>query len=293
MSARWERPGMKVGIVSQRDNERAIALAERLVDRLQEQGVGVAIDESTAASLAAKRGEVDDTEALPGTPTGEMSECDLVVSIGGDGTFLYTARAAGATPVMGVNLGEVGFLNAISPDDAIAEVLEEVDRVSEGRGRTRELPRLVAESEGWELAPGLNEVLVQGPRRGHGGGATFSVRIDGAEYTRGHADGVLVATPTGSTAYNLSEGGPLVHPAVPGLVVTLMAGGKGVRPLVVDVDSEVTITVEDAETAIAVSDGRTRETLDPPAAVQVRTAGEPARITGPPREFFAALGKLE
>ena len=295
---------MQVGIVSQRDNERAIALATRLVERLDADGVAVAIDESTAATLAGEREAAGQREsdgensesvahALPGTPTAAMADCDLVVSIGGDGTFLYTARAAGATPVVGVNLGEVGFLNAVSPDDAVGEVLDEVDRMRDDAGRTQELPRLVASASSWTLAPSLNEVLVQGPRRGHAGGATFEVRVDGDVYTRGHADGVLVATPTGSTAYNLSEGGPLVHPSVPGMVVTEMAGGDGMRPLVVDVDSEVTIAVEDAAEAVVVSDGRDRETISPPASVTVRAAEEPARIAGPAREFFAALGKLQ
>jgi len=282
---------MKVGIVGQRDNERAVALAERLVERLEAEGVTVVIDESTAASLAAAMETEEAT--VPGTPTEAMEECDFVVSIGGDGTFLYTARAAGSTPVMGVNLGEVGFLNAVSPADAVATVLDSVERVRAGDLRTRELPRLVASNDEWALAPGLNEVLVQGPRRGHGGGATFEVRVDGAVYTRGHADGVLVATPTGSTAYNLSEGGPLVHPSVPGLVVTEMAGSDGKRPLVVDVDSVVTIAVSDASEAIAVSDGRARETVNPPTEIRVRAAKEPARVAGPAREFFAALGKLE
>ena len=282
---------MKVGIVSQRDNDRAVSLAERLVDRLGEVGAEVAIDESTAATLAARAG--DDEPTLPGTPTEEMADGDLVVSIGGDGTFLYTARAAGSTPVMGVNLGEVGFLNAVSPDDAIAEVLAAVERFREDGLRAQELPRLVASADDWTLSPGLNEVLVQGPRRGHGGGAAFEVRVDGSVYIDGHADGVLVATPTGSTAYNLSEGGPLVHPSVPALVVTEMAGGDGMRPLVVDIDSAVTIAVEGASEVFAVSDGRARRTVAPPTEITVRAADEPARIAGPPREFFAALEKLE
>ena len=288
---------MKVGLVGQKDNPRARSLVEAIGRSLRQLGVSVAVDEVTAGALEADRrpgyGSASDRFEPETVAVDDLHGCDLVVSIGGDGTFLFAARGVDDTPIMGVNLGEVGFLNAVSPADAVATVLDSVERVRAGDLRTRELPRLVASNDEWALAPGLNEVLVQGPRRGHGGGATFEVRVDGSVYTRGHADGVLVATPTGSTAYNLSEGGPLVHPSVPGLVVTEMAGSDGKRPLVVDVDSVVTIAVSDASEAIAVSDGRARETVNPPTEIRVRAAKEPARVAGPAREFFAALGKLE
>jgi len=229
-----------------------------------------------------------------------MSDCDLVVSIGGDGTFLFAARGAGSTPIVGVNLGEVGFLNAVAPDEAVAAVERKVTEYrEEGRVGTREMPRLRASGDDWTLPPALNEVVVQGPRRGHGGGAGFEVRVDGSVYTSGHADGVLVATPAGSTAYNLSESGPLVHPDVDALVVNEMSADESMPPLAVDDDATVTVRVEatgsergQSERGHVVCDGRVRQPLDFPTQVRVERSDEPVQIAGPPLDFFAALGKL-
>jgi len=282
---------MTVGIVAQRDNDRAMALASTLADRLREVSAPVAVDETTGAALTDH--EAWDAATPSTRPVGEMHECTLVVSIGGDGTFLYAARGAGSTPIMGVNLGEVGFLNALAPEEAVETVVAEVEHIQKtGSARTRAMPRLRASGDNWELSPALNEVVVQGSHRGDGGGAEFEIRVDGSLYTRGHADGVLVATPTGSTAYNLSEGGPLVHPEVGGLVITGMAQNDGMPPLVVDVDSDVTVSLSGTERGVAVSDGRIREALSPPETVTLSRANEPIRLAGPPLDFFTALRKL-
>ncbi|GAB3667624.1 NAD(+)/NADH kinase [Halopiger thermotolerans] len=276
-----------VGIVAQRNNARAQELAETLVETLEREyeGVAAVVDELTGAAI-----DADDV------PIAAMGERDFVVSIGGDGTLLFVAREVGATPILGVNLGEVGFLNAVAPADAREVVTDLVGRLREtGSLEGRELARLRATGAGggWTLEPALNEVVVHGPRRGHGGGATIDVDIDGQRYTTSHADGVLVATPTGSTAYNLSEGGPLVQPAADALVVTQMAAADGMPPLVVDPDAEITLTVSDAETAYAISDGHDRRALEPPATVSISVADEPVRLVGPQANFFDALEKLE
>jgi NAD+ kinase len=282
---------MTVGIVAQRDNDRAMALASTLADRLGDVSAPVAVDETTGAALADH--EAWDAATPSTRPVDSMHGCTLVVSIGGDGTFLYAARGAGSTPIMGVNLGEVGFLNALAPEEAVETVVAEVEHIQKtGSARTRAMPRLRATGDDWELSPALNEVVVQGSHRGSGGGAEFEIRVDGSLYTTGHADGVLLATPTGSTAYNLSEGGPLVHPEVGGLVITGMAQSDGMPPLVVDVDSDVTVSLTGAEDGVVVSDGRIREEVSPPETVTLSRANEPIRLAGPPLDFFTALRKL-
>ncbi|MFC7046883.1 NAD(+)/NADH kinase [Halobacteriaceae archaeon GCM10025711] len=274
---------MRVGIVAQKGKAHAAFLAAEIAETLDVDEVW--FDAATAATL-------DE----PGVEVDEMAACDLVVSIGGDGTFLFAARGADTTPVLGVNLGEVGFLNAVAPDDAVDAVASEVERFREtGSVRYREVPRVVAAGDGWELPPALNEVAVHGRQRGHGNGLSVEVRVDGALYTAGHADGVLVATPTGSTAYNLSEGGPLLHPSVGGLVVTSMCSADRMPPLVTSLDAEITVRVDDADEAIVSSDGSSSSSqrLDPPALVTVARAAEPARVAGPDVDFFQALGKIE
>jgi len=285
---------MRVGLVGQKDNSRAASVVADICERLDATGVDLAVDETTARALDSAWSAGPPAPAEIGVPVDEMADCDLVVSIGGDGTFLFTARGAGSTPIMGVNLGEVGFLNAIPPEAAVETVATEVERAQrEGRVETREMPRIAAAGEDWTLPAALNEVVVQGPRRGHGGGAALEVRVDGSLYTSGEADGVLVATPTGSTAYNLSEGGPLVHPEVGSLVVTEMCAEESMPPLVVDPDTTVTVRVEAPDGSYAVSDGRARQELDAPTQVSIERADEPVRVAGPPLDFFAALSKIE
>ncbi len=272
---------MQLGIVAQRGNIRAAYLAEEIRSELPST-VDVLIDPATAAELDGE-----------GTPIEEFENADLAVSIGGDGTFLFAATEVGTVPIVGVNLGEVGFLNAVSPRDAVETISREVERYREhGTVSFRELHRLQATVEGWTSGPALNEVVVHGPRRGHGGGIEIEVRVDGSLYTGGHADGVLVATPTGSTAYNLSEGGPLVHPAVEAFVLTELCASEPMRPLVLDRDATVTVRVDEAARAVVVADGSDAHEIDLPATVRIERANDPVRLAGPSVEFFDALGKL-
>jgi NAD+ kinase len=273
---------MDVGIVAQRENARAAFLADELRERLRDDGVNVLLDESTAAALD-----------LHGVPAEAFATCDLVVSIGGDGTFLYAARGADGTPIIGVNLGEVGFLNAVGPESAVEVVESEVAAFRAGDVRVREVSRIAATVGEWTGEPAMNEVVVQGPRRGHGGGLGVELRVDGSLYSGGHADGVLVSTPTGSTAYNLSERGPLVHPGVGGLVVNEMAADEGMPPVVVPPDAEVELTLTEAEQAVVVSDGRDRKALELPAEVRISQVDAPVRLAGPQADFFEALNKLD
>jgi len=160
-SLRHETAGMAVvGIVAQRGNDRAHRLATALTNLIREHGDDPLVDAETGAVVDA-----------PSAPVAAMNECAFVVSIGGDGTFLFVAREAGGVPLVGVNLGEVGFLNAISPPDAIEAVgslLEELTETGTVGGRT--VNRVQAHGDGWSLEPALNEILVHGPKRGPAGG---------------------------------------------------------------------------------------------------------------------------
>lgn len=274
-----------VGIVAQRDNERAQELAATLVETLEraDDTAAVVVDEATGTAI--------DSDHVP---VAAMADRDLVVSIGGDGTLLFVAREVGSAPILGVNLGEVGFLNAVTPADAVSVVTDLVATLREtGDIEGRELARLRASGDDWTLEPALNEIVVHGPRRGRGGGVTVETRVDGEHYAESHADGVLVATPTGSSAYNLSERGPLVHPAADTLAVTQMAAANAMPPLVVNPDAEITLAVSGAETAYAISDGRTRRELEPPATVEISVADDPVTLVGPQANFFDGLEKLE
>lgn len=273
---------MRVGIVGQRGNDRATTLAADVAGALADRAE-VSFDPATA--------EVLDRE---GTPVSELTACDLVVSIGGDGTFLYAARHAGTTPILGVNLGEVGFLNSVAPSDAVSAARREVAHLESGNEiTTQALPRVVVRGEDWKLTPAINEGVVLSTQRGRGHAITVTVRIDGERYVKRDADGVLVATPAGSTAYNLSEGGPLLEPGSGTLVVTPMSPTPAARPLVIDQETTVRIRADGPSSAVALADGAQEQRLSLPTTVTVEAAAEPARIAGPGVDLFGALGKLD
>lgn len=273
---------MNVGLLAQRDNSRAVAVAADIDTALGDRA-RCQFDPTTAEALG---------RPADGAAFATFETCDLVVSIGGDGTFLFAARAAGGTPILGINLGEVGFLNAVSPENAVSAVRSEIEALEARTHSSRQAPRLTAVADDFESVPAVNELVVGGPRRGHGGGAHIDVSVDGSSYSAGHADGVMIATPMGSTAYNLSEGGPIVHPAIDGLVINEMCAVDGMPPLVVDVDSQVVVTVRDADHAVVVSDGRQPSTLETPVSLTVSRAEPPVRLAGPATDFFEALDKL-
>ena len=219
---------------------------------------------------------------------------DLLITFGGDGTLLRGARllAERDAPILGVNLGRMGFLTTATPetlDEALAAAASgsyEVDTRCALEGRIRA-------PDGIER-PGplaLNDVVL------HKGGVArvigLRVLLKGEEIGRYSADGIIVATPTGSTAYSLSAGGPVVLPGVEALVITpICPHTLAVRPIVVPGDSEVTIEqVPPLGDEVLVSyDGQVGTTLKPSERVLVRRARSAVRLIRLEEEgFFARM----
>lgn len=270
---------MSLGVVAQRGNERAVALADRIRSDIGYDRVDV--DAETGAALDVEGVAVD-----------ALSDCDLVVSIGGDGTFLFAARLIGETPLMGVNLGEVGFLTSVHPDDALPTVRDAFEAAQANALDARCLTRIEAHTDAWSTAPALNELMVHAPQRGQQNAISVVTRVDGEVYDRRRVDGLMVATPAGSTAYNLSERGPLVTPGVDGLVVNQMCAHGGRPPLIVPLDAHIEIAVTDAAFAYILGDGRAQHRMAVPGSVTIRQSPSPLRVAGPPVEFFQALDRL-
>jgi NAD+ kinase len=197
-----------VGLVVKRDRPRAVQLARRILTAVRRRGLQVL---------------VDGTVPLAGTPARPRAslarEVDLLVVVGGDGTLLSVARHAPAgVPVMGINMGQLGFLTDVTE----AEALTMVARVLRGDYEVDQRLTLVAtlERDGrvQRRFRALNDVVVS-----HGALARIldlEVSVDGIPFTSYRADGLIVATPTGSTAYSLSVGGPIVEPTVRVLLVS-------------------------------------------------------------------------
>jgi len=166
---------------------------------------------------------------------------DLLIVLGGDGALLGAVRAFAEQPVptLGINFGRVGFLASTTAGNW----RETLEAVLEGRGRLEPRMRLSAEVQGGERrAVALNDVVVQ--RGLHQGMLTCSLRVGSDWVTNYRADGLIVATPSGSTAYSLSAGGPILLPSMDAFVVTpISPQGLSNRPLVLDPRSTLTLSV--------------------------------------------------
>lgn len=200
---------------------------------------------------------------------------DLVLSVGGDGTFLRAARVASRSgiPVLGVKVGRMGFLTEVEPGEAPA-VLE---RMLDGSARIEE--RLAIVAEGSELDPqwALNEIIVEKGARHRL--IRLAVFVDDAYVTTFSADGVIAATPTGSTAYSFSAGGPIVSPTVPCIVVTPVAAHMVFdRSLVLAADQRVRIEVLGEEPGLLSADGRESLGLPVGSKILIGRAATPARL---------------
>ena len=237
-----------------------------------------------------------------------LAGVDLAVSLGGDGTFLRMIPLAHASdvPILGINFGHLGYLLQVEPPNV--EIA--LSRALSGDVVIEERCALIVTSDGGQvpvdeqdpsvlLAAGaegtvrhwlaLNEVVVERTYPGHT--VRFTTDIDGQPFLNYVADGVLVATPTGSTAYNLSAGGPVLSPTLRSLVVTPIAPHLGFdRSVVLDVDQEVTVTIEGDRPAVVVIDGRTVARIPPGSSIACRTAAEPVRfVTLAPQGFGTLL----
>jgi NAD+ kinase len=226
-----------IGLIGRPNSSLVIDTLNQLEAFLLHEGLTVIYDEDTA-QLMEKTGLQISSRAL----LGEV--CDLVIVVGGDGTLLHAARSLARykVPVLGVNRGRLGFLTDINPD----EVISKVNSVLHGHYTTdqRFLLNLEVRSNGLRVAEALalNDVVLHAGKSVHM--LEFELYIEGQFVYRQRSDGLIVATPTGSTAYALSGGGPIMHPKLDAIVLVPMHPHTlSSRPIVVDADSEIKIRI--------------------------------------------------
>lgn len=257
---------MRVGVVVHAGRPEAVKAASDLVAWCRERGIGTRVLDPVEVG-ADERGD------------GNLGEgVDLVVSVGGDGTLLRGAlmAARAEAPVLGVNVGRLGFLTEAEPE----EMSRAMEAFTRGELEVETRMALVAEVEGVErLEPmwALNEVAVEKATRHRL--ATLSVTVGGDHVTTFSADAVIVATPTGSTAYSFSAGGPIVSPNATCLILTPVAPHMVFnRPLVLAPEATVELEVAGDEPAVVSADGRPAVELPVGCRVRVRRSERPARL---------------
>ncbi|MBM3774641.1 MAG: NAD(+) kinase [Acidobacteria bacterium] len=268
-----------VGIFSKPNAPQAARLVPELIDWLGRGGKQVRMDENTA-SYAGR----SDGLARPEVPEG----CDLVIVLGGDGTLLSAARAIAGrqVPLLPVNLGGLGFLTAITVD----EIYPELERAFRGEHRVGRRKLLDAEliRDGAVTAryEALNDVVLTK--------AAIARMIDLDAYVDDQfmcaykADGLIVATPTGSTAYSLSAGGPIIFPSVPAICLTPICPHMLTnRPVILAETAVVRILSRDRDSSVFLTiDGQIGEPLVPGDSVICRSSGHTLLLIRPPRMMF-------
>ncbi|MDI9639653.1 NAD(+)/NADH kinase [Kamptonema cortianum] len=242
----------------------AVQAAEEAVAMLRAKNIEVGSDRDAATAL--------DIEAIPAD---SLAHADLMVTFGGDGTLLRASHLCSerGTPILGVYYGRFGFVTQCQPTEVKAALTQFLDGDSVIEDRMMVQTELIREGRVVATLHSLNEAVVQ--RSATTRVMTFEVRVDGTLMSRYPADGIMVCTPTGSTAYNLSAGGPIVDPMVRAMLITaIMPHTLSARPLVLRDDAVVEIGIQTRGDAVLSCDGQSRLHL---------LSGDKVRITRSPR----------
>ena len=268
-------PHRQVLLVTHTGRSAAIASAAALVSRLQTAGIAVAAPAEEAGELA-----LPDLASWEQLDEEQRARTELVLILGGDGTILRGAELARAanTPLLGVNLGRVGFLAEAEEQDLIvvADAIIAKNYDVEERVAVEAVVHVDGKVVHTDWA--LNEISVEKAERQRM--LEVGIEVDRRRLSRWGCDGVVCATPTGSTAYAFSAGGPVVWPEVEALLlVPLSAHALFARPLVVSPRSQIGIDLlPSAARGVLWADGRRSVDLPPGASVTVSCSPQPVRL---------------
>jgi len=267
----------RIGLVLKRE-EQAVILGERISRFLKEAGKEVLLEQSCKELI--DKWDARSSENL-------TDEVDLLVVIGGDGTILRAASLLNSktVPVLGINLGRVGFMAEVSPDEAISELQSVMD------GAALFVKRMMLEVAfpRGKTARVLNDVVI------HWAGIArlidLGIRFGNAKELELRADGLIVATPTGSSAYSFAANGPLAHPDIEGILLTPICPYAGLkRPLIIPPDMETQLILKRGETFYLTLDGHTTISLDQGESLRIKRSPLPFVIVqSRARNYFDVL----
>jgi len=260
---------MKIVLVSRIDNEDALRYTAELARDLEGMGHDVVLEEGTGRHLG-----------RDGIPFQEIAG-DLVVVVGGDGSVLLTVhQMKKQIPVLGINWGEVGFLTDLEPEEARAFFA-----AHPGGFQVEQRMRISLAVDGKSFGDALNEGVIVTDRPAKM--LRFAVYVDGTPAERVRADGLIISTPTGSTAYAMSAGGPIIDPQIEGiLLIPLAPYMLSSRPHVISTGRNLEITLETEKPAHLVIDGQIAFELEREATITVRRSDEPALFVSTEKPFF-------
>lgn len=284
MQHHFSKSFRNIGLIGRPGKSSVVETLNTIYQFLVDRGLRPVFDQQTA-----ELGHFENVQISSRALLGQV--CDLVVVVGGDGSLLHAARSLAKhnTPVVGVNRGRLGFLTDISP----AEVLYKLGQVLDGDFilDQRFLLEIEVRSKNQTVYQdiALNDVVMHSGKSVHM--IDFELNIDGYYVYRQHSDGLIVASPTGSTAYALSGGGPIVHPNMDAIVLVPMHPHTLTsRPIVVGGQSEIKILIKDNQILPMISpDGQNSVTLQIGDLVYIRKHPFKLTLLHPPGyDFYAA-----
>jgi NAD+ kinase len=274
----------RVGLVAKPDAPEAPALLLRLVEWLTSRGLSVSLEKETAGLVPSAAAAAVRKSDLPG-------QCDFIIVLGGDGTLLSMARAVGdlGVPLLGINLGGLGFLTATTVEEAVAAV----DAYLGGRMAIDErmmlAARVVRRGQSVGEYAALNDVVIT--KSAMSRIINLQVSVQGEYATAYRADGLIISTPTGSTAYCLSAGGPILFPTMDAVVIVPIASHTLTnRPIVLPGHQRIDVTLKTDQDVMLTIDGQIGVNLNEHDTVQVEQAASRIRLVRFPRtDFFSVL----
>ncbi len=274
---------MIIGIIAKNNIEEPFEITKKLSNWLKERGVEVYVEKELGK-------KIHHPNSIDRTDIPEL--VDVILVFGGDGTFLGVAREACkyGTPILGINLGGLGFLTEVTVD----ELYPMMERIIAGDYEVEDRQMLITSIRRGKKNIGtyevLNDVVIN--KGALARIIDLAIYIEDSHVTTYKADGIILATPTGSTAYSLSAGGPIVHPGIPVTIITPICPHTLTnRPLVVssEMKVEIKVTTQEPDTYLTL-DGQIGVRLKTGDLIEVkRTDTSVKLIKSPFRDFFSIL----
>jgi NAD+ kinase len=255
---------MKFAIVVNVSRQNALDLARKLAGWLEERNVGYIFE-----TLSAEKLQTDNS-----APMEELSKyCDAFISLGGDGTLLFTSHFAATKPVIGVNVGYLGFLTEFTQAEMFTAVEHVLDNSYTIHTRSQLEATVSIDNEIQHLRA-LNDVAIE--KGAYPRIPTFIIKLDGELLSSYRADGIIIATSTGSTAYSMSAGGPIIAPKSSVFVITPICPHMlTVRPIVISDEKIIEVSVDAPDGSFPLNcDGNLRKMLAPKEIITVKKSTE-------------------
>jgi len=277
---------MKIGIVPNRAKKEAAPVLKNLIGLCKENKIEFCIDAEARKCLSENKIEVEERKLLSVTALADV--CDLIVSIGGDGTMLKTAYNAkhSQTPMLGINLGKLGFLAELEQTklETLFNTLKNRDFAIEERialiGKTNS-------AQHNELYA-INDIVIDRGRLPKM--IKLSLMIDGEKVSAFSAVGIIIATPTGSTGYSLSTGGPIVAPSSNAVTISPISPHTlNIRPLVISSEQKIEIIAESLSKIQISSDGQRVHYYDSPLKITITKSPKNIRLFHTPDYSYFGL----